>query len=361
MHLGQRRMFAEPKQCQKAACAGYGARCLGIDPIRAKVAAMTSLFIEQRRGFAVESVHAIDAVTCDASGDVRVLSGLDPVTTFRSAAKPFQLEVSVELLHERERSLLSGLDLALGAASHHGERFHVEALTRLLGKLGRREEELLCGAHPPLNQAAAEARWRQHEEPTVLCNNCAGKHTFMAAASAARDYPADYRPAEHPLQRAIEERLVQRTAYGITGTVVDGCGVPCFVLKLSGMARAYASLARETRVRGPSALSAIGRAMREHPLLVSGTEAFDGWLMQHSQAIAKVGATGVLCLGVSDQSLGLAVKVSTSVEAVRPVAVMAILQRYLPGLVADELPEHWRVIKNHAGDRVGEYVARFED
>ncbi|HEX5659960.1 MAG TPA: asparaginase [Polyangiales bacterium] len=322
---------------------------------------MTSLFIEQRRGFAVESVHAIDAVSCDASGDVRVLSGLDPLTTFRSASKPFQLEISVELLQERERSQLSGLDLALGAASHHGERFHIEALTRLLTKLGRRQEDLLCGVHPPLNQAAAEARWREGAEPTVLCNNCAGKHTFMAAASAAQDFPGHYTPAEHPLQRAIQERLVQRTAYGIVGTVTDGCGVPCFVLKLSGMARAYASLARETRVRLPSALSAIGRAMREHPLLVSGTEAFDGWVMQNSQLIAKVGATGVLCLAVPDHNLGLAIKVSTAVEAVRPIAVMAILQRYFPGFVGAELPEHWRLIKNHTGEVVGDYVARFED
>ncbi|MET0284305.1 MAG: asparaginase [Polyangiales bacterium] len=322
---------------------------------------MTSLFIEQRRGFAVESVHAIDAVTCDASGDVRVLSGIDPLTTFRSAAKPFQLEVTVELLQERERSQLSALDLALGTASHHGEGFHIEALSRLLAKLGRSESELLCGVHPPLSQAAAEARLSHGQPPSVLCNNCAGKHTFMATASAARDFAADYRPADHPLQRAILERLVQRTAHGIVGSVVDGCGVPCFVLKLSAMARAYAGLARETRVRLPSALSAIGRAMREHPLMVSGTDAFDGWLMQNSQLIAKVGATGVLCLAVPDHHLGLAIKVSTAVEAVRPIAVMAIMQRYYPGFIGAELPERWRLIKNHAGEVVGENVARFQD
>ncbi len=322
---------------------------------------MTSLFIEQRRGFAVESVHAIDAVSCDASGDVRVLSGIDPLSTFRSAAKPFQLEISVELLDERERSQLSGLDLALGTASHHGERFHIEALTRLLTKLGRQDDDLLCGVHAPLSAAAAEARWRNGEDPTVLCNNCAGKHTFMSAASAAQGFVADYRPADHPLQRAILERLVHHTAHGVVGTVIDGCGVPCFVLKLSAMARAYAGLARETRVRGRSALSAIGRAMREHPLMVSGSEAFDGWLMQHSQMIAKVGATGVLCLAVPDHGLGLAIKVSTASEAVRPIAVMALLQRYFPGFVTTELPERWRAIHNFAGTPVGEYIARFED
>lgn len=322
---------------------------------------MTSLFIEQRRGFAVESVHAIDAVTCDAAGDVRVLSGIDPLTTFRSAAKPFQLEVSVELLRERERSLLSAVDLALGAASHHGEPFHLEALPRLLTKLGRRESELLCGVHPPINQAEAQARWARGEAPTVLCNNCAGKHAFMAAASAAQDFPAEYRPAEHPLQRAIQERLVQRTGQGIAGTVIDGCGVPCSVLKLSAMARAYASLARETRVRGPSALSGIGRAMREHPLLVSGSDAFDGWLMQHSNLIAKVGAAGLLCIAMPDHGVGLAIKVSTAAEAVRPLAVMSILQRYFAGFVSEDVPARWKLITNLAGLTVGEYVARFED
>jgi L-asparaginase II len=322
---------------------------------------MTSLFIEQRRGFAVESVHAIDAVSCDASGDVRVLSGIDPLTTFRSAAKPFQLEVSVELLSERERSQLSAVDLALGTASHHGERFHLDALARLLTKLGRRESDLLCGVHAPVNQSAAEARLAKGEAPSVLCNNCAGKHAFMASASAARDFPAQYLPADHPLQQAIRERLEQRTAYGLAGTVIDGCGVPCFVLKLSAMARAYAALAREARARGPSALSAIGRAMREHPLLVSGTEAFDGWLMQSSSIIAKVGAAGLLCIAAPDRGLGLAIKVSTGADALRPIAVMSILQRHLPGLIQEELPERFRVLTNHAGTHVGEYVARFED
>src|ERR1700712_362251 len=130
---------------------------LGKAHFRATIRAMTSLFIEQRRGFAVEAVHAIDAVSCDASGDVRVLSGLDPLTTFRSASKPFQLEVSVELLSEAARSHLSATDLALGTASHHGEPFHLEALARLLGKLGVTQHDLLCGAHSPLNVSAAHA------------------------------------------------------------------------------------------------------------------------------------------------------------------------------------------------------------
>lgn len=322
---------------------------------------MTSLFIEQRRGFAVEAVHAIDAVSCDASGDVRVLSGLDTLTTFRSASKPFQLEVAVELMSEAQRSQLSASDLALGAASHHGERFHVEALTRLLAKLGRSTSELLCGVHPPLDAGSAHQLFEQGEQPTVLHHNCAGKHTFMASAADAQHFDADYRAAGHPLQRAIYERLEAHTGYGLAGTVIDGCGVPCFVLKLSSMARAYATFARETKQRGPSALSAIGRAMRDHPLLVSGTDAFDGWLMQHTTAIAKIGALGLMCVAIPERGLGIAIKVSTGSELVRPVAAAAILSRHVPGLLNDELPARYRNVYNQVGEQVGEIVTRFVD
>jgi L-asparaginase II len=334
---------------------------LGFGLFQATMCAMTSLFIEQRRGFAVEAVHAIDAVSCDASGDVRVLSGLDTLTTFRSASKPFQLEVAVELMAESARSQLSAIDLALGTASHHGEPFHLEALARLLGKLGRSQQDLLCGAHPPLDAVAARAMIARGEEPTVLCNNCAGKHAFMSAAAEAQGFPADYRPAQHPLQRAIHERLETRTAYGLADSVIDGCGVPCFVLKLSAMARAYASLARETKQRGPSALSAIGRAMRDNAVLVSGSDAFDGWLMQHSSVIAKVGATGLLCIAIPERALGLAIKVSTGSELVRATATVAILERYFPGVLSVPLPARYYQVHNVVGTQVGELVTRFEE
>jgi L-asparaginase II len=322
---------------------------------------MTSLFIEQRRGFAVEAVHAIDAVSCDASGDVRVLSGIDTLTTFRSAGKPFQLEVSVELLSEAQRSHLSASDLALGAASHHGERIHIDALARLLAKLGREPSDLLCGVHPPIDLASAHELYAHGELPSVLHNNCAGKHAFMATAASVQQFERDYRPAFHPLQRAIQERLEARTNYGIAGTVVDGCGVPCFVLKLSAMARAYAAFAKETKQRGPSALSAIGRAMRDHPQLVSGSDAFDGWLMKHTTAIAKIGALGLICIAVPERGLGLAIKVSTGSEPVRATATGAVLGRHFPGVLTEPLPERYRLVHNLVGEPVGEIVARFVD
>lgn len=327
---------------------------------RATMRAMTRLFVEQRRGFAVEAVHAVHAVSCASDGSVRVLSGSDVVTTFRSAAKPFQLEIAHDLLRAEVRAALDLRDLALGTASQHGEPAHLAALGVLLSKLGCRESDLLCGAHPPLDAASAEALWARGERPSALHNNCSGKHAFMAAAARTQGYPHDYRPASHPLQQALRARLGTYTDGAVRGTVVDGCGVPSFVLPLSAMARAYARLACETAGGPTTTLGRIGAAMRAAPRLVSGSTAFDGWLMEHSDALAKVGALGLLCIALPVQGLGIAIKIESGSELARPVAVEAVLARVLPGLLTDPLPDSYRLVTNVVGAEVGAIVTRPE-
>ena len=50
------------------------------------------LTILRTRGAALESEHPISAVLCDPTGQVQQRIGEPMVTTWRSAAKPFQLE-----------------------------------------------------------------------------------------------------------------------------------------------------------------------------------------------------------------------------------------------------------------------------
>jgi L-asparaginase II len=323
---------------------------------------VVTLLIEQRRGFAVEAVHAIDAIACHVDGSLRTLSGVDAVTTFRSASKPFQLAASLASIGEELRAQLTSRDLALGSASHHGEPAHIAALEQLLGKLGCVPGELLCGAHAPVHGESAAVLLRTLQQPTTMHNNCAGKHAFMVAATRAQGYEPDYRPAAHPLQRAVAQ-VVADACGGFVGTVVDGCGLPSFVLSLSAMARGYAALARSLaqppQAREPSFLPAIVAALREHPLLMSGSEAFDGWLMRHSGVLAKVGAGGLLCLALPEQQIGIALKVRSGSELVRPAATMALLAHAFPGLVSAELPARNRLIYNVVGSEVGAIVTRF--
>ena len=267
---------------------------------------MSSVRVEQRRGGVAEAVHHVHACAVDASGAVKWRVGEDLISTFRSAAKPFQLEVCWGRLPEQVRALLEPEDLALGAASHHGEPFHVARLLQLLPKLGREPRHLYCGAHEPSAVAAARALWADGEQASVLHNNCAGKHAFMAAACAACGEAEDYRSAQHPLQRSIHDNIACRGNYSALSSVVDGCGAPCFVLPLSAMARCYAQLAEATREPASGILGQIGRAFLAHPTLMSGHLAFDGWLNQQG-VVAKVGALGLLCVALPQQGLGIAI------------------------------------------------------
>lgn len=318
---------------------------------------MQSLVVEQCRGFAVEGRHEIDAVVCDAEGRILEQVGEDMPTTFRSAAKPFQLECSLELLTAEQRAQLTSQDLAIGAASHHGERVHIDQVTQLLEKLGRRVEHLYCGAHAPSNAASAQALFASGHVPSALHNNCSGKHSFMAAASAVQGFAVDYLDPQHPLQQRITARVNERAGGSVKGVVVDGCGLPCFVLPLAGMARAWAQVA--VGMKAQDALGRIGTAMHAHPMLFSGTDAFDGWLAQQSPVLAKIGAGGLLCAALPEQGLGLALKVRSGGDAVRPVAAFNVLRRWFPALTVPELPAAFWQVTNVVGRPVGEIRARW--
>jgi L-asparaginase II len=302
-----------------------------------------------------EAVHRVHACAVDGQGRTLWQVGDDLLTTFRSAAKPFQLEVSWGRLPHALRAKLVAEDLALGAASHHGEPLHVAGLTRLLAKLEQTREYLYCGAHDPSALQAARDLYARGERPDVLHNNCAGKHTFMAAASAAQGEDEDYRPADHPLQLAIAANLARRSGYAALHSVTDGCGAPCFVLPLSAMARSYAALAQHTARDDAEVLGQIGRAFLSHPVLMSGSVAFDGWLNGQG-VVAKIGAQGLLCAALPGEGIGIAIKIESGTDVARAVAAYGLLQQRYPGLLREALPGVFSEVRNVVGDHVGDIV-----
>lgn len=312
--------------------------------------------VVQRRGGAFEAEHAFDAMLCDAEGRVLHQVGENLVTTFRSSAKPFQLATCLELLGARVEGLDERL-VAIGAASHHGEPDHVQHVVKLLAHFGRPSDEpLFCGAHPPFHAESAAAVWASGARPSVLHNNCSGKHTFMAAATAAAGWESDYRPLQHPLQQRILAQLQPRTGGTVRDGVTDGCGVPSWVLPLGGMARAWASLCQSATREPGSPLGRVAWAMQRNPWFTSGSEAFDGFLGSHANepVVAKIGADGLLCIGLIERGLGLALKMRSGANLPRAVAAMACLQRWVPGVVTTTLPGRFHELRNVEGDLVGE-------
>ncbi|MFT7624876.1 MAG: L-asparaginase II, partial [Myxococcota bacterium] len=193
------------------------------------------LLIRAHRGPGLEAEHPVSAVLSDTTGRVLRSIGPDMTTTWRSAAKPFQLEGSLSLLPPATRQALDAVDLSLGAASHSAQPAHIERVRDLMRRLGVTEDQLQCGGHWPMHTESTHALLRGEGHCTAIHNNCSGKHAFMVAAAQNDGADTDYLDPNHPVQRAIRDRVERYSGHPTDDLGTDGCGAPCFVLPLSAM------------------------------------------------------------------------------------------------------------------------------
>ena len=335
------------------------------------------------RGGHLESVHRGSIAIVDAKGTLLAYAG-DPAlrTCLRSAAKPFQ---GIPLLEYGgvDEFDLTGEEVALTCASHGGEPHHVSTAAALLRKGELDEEDLLCGAHLPYDEKAATDLRAAGEMPTVLHNNCSGKHAGMLLATQVMDVPqARYIDAEHPLQVLMRETVADFAdlAPEEVPIAIDGCGVPAFFLTLHRAALAYARLMTGSIERYAASGAHIVDAMTTFPHYVAGNwsittplmSAFDGELL------AKEGAEGFYAMALSpslraeltaplrlddDAAIGIAMKVDDgSMGRGRDPVILRLLE--LLGIDLDARPElqpyrAWP-LHNHTGTRVGEVRAELE-
>ncbi len=319
---------------------------------------MTDLTVRQLRNGLVETVHPCSAVVV-VGERVRWSAGTDLATFWRSSSKPLQLLVSLDQLPDDLVDALEDEDLALGAASHSGQPEHVSRVSRLLAQFGLTAEELRCGGHWPTHDGSKKRMLAGGEAYSSLHNNCSGKHTFMRAAAQARRWDADYLPLDHPLQ-ARNRAIIEDWGGVRTETGVDGCGIPTFHAPLSSMARTFGRLAAEMRDPGSRA-GRIGRAMAAHPWFVSGDGRLDLAVTRASTEplACKIGAEGLFCIAVPGRDMGIAVKCHTGQDAALAMAVRAVCDEVVPGLLAPETWP-WEVVKNVVGREVGTREATFE-
>jgi len=178
----------------------------------------------------------------------------------------------------------------------------------------------------------------------------------MLGASRHAGFSLDYRPEDHPLQRANLARLddLAGVAHGVS---IDGCSVPTFHAPLSGKARAWSRLA-EAMAHGTEPLGRIGWAMHREPWHMSGTERLDRAIVAcASEPLAvKIGAEGVFCIALPQRRAGLAVKCHTGNGDALAVAVKAVLHEHGVTLDGDFT---WERVLNVRGVLVGERSARW--
>ena len=283
-----------------------------------------------RRGPIAESVHHLQAVAVDATGR-RVFATAEPerVTSFRSAAKPFQLLPLIERGHA-DRFGFTPEEVAVMSASHTGSAHHVDLVTGILARLGLEPRHLACGYHEPSDPASLEDVRLHPEKRSPLYNNCSGKHAGMLALALAEGWPVEgYEREAHPVQQ-----LMRRTVAECCGLApealqvgVDGCSVSVFGLPLAAMAHGYARLAAAIAHGGDAraqALQRIGRALTAHPRAVEGAGRLSTALMETTggRVAAKGGAEGLELVAVPGRSLGIAVKCEDGgARAVAPATV----------------------------------------
>ncbi|MER5493825.1 asparaginase [Streptomyces sp. NPDC002454] len=284
-----------------------------------------------RSGF-VESRHRGHLVVLGADGTVeRAWGDVDAPVFPRSANKPMQAAAVL-----RAGVPLAGRQLALAAASHSGEPFHLELVRALLASHGLTEDRLQCPADLPLDAAEAEAYLAAGGVRERITMNCSGKHAAMLAACLRNGWPLDdYLDPAHPLQVLAREAVEAAAGERVAATGVDGCGAPLFALSLTGLARAFRAF-----VRAPegSPERRVAEAMRAHPEYVAGTRRPDTWLMREVPGVlAKMGAEAVQAVALPD-GRALAFKIEDGgVRASGPVLARALRLLGLHGEVLERI------------------------
>jgi L-asparaginase II len=332
------------------------------------MALQTEALVEVTRGGRVESEHRGAIAVVDANGELVAHSGdVGLISYLRSSAKPFQLLPLVES-GAADRFGFTDVELAVIAGSHSGEPRHVAAVRSILNKIGLSEDALQCGIHMPFNADAAKALKAAGREPTVLHNNCSGKHSGMLAQAVDRGLSThDYLDPQHPVQVAIRQRLAELggIASDEIGIGVDGCSAPCFAMSLQAAALAFARLA-EAREDG---LRRVAHVMMNYPEMVAGEGRLDTDLMRAAprRVVSKGGAEGYHGMGIvmkDGPALGVAIKIGDGDgrRGGHPVVIEMLRQiGVLDNVALRALKNYytWK-ITNHRGMEVGEVRVNFK-
>jgi L-asparaginase II len=324
-------------------------------------------FVAVTRGELIESVHAVAACAVDGAGnELLALGDVDIPVYLRSAAKPF-IAGAIVAAGTAERFGFDDREIAVIAASHNGEPFHVETVRGILRKIGRTEDDLQCGAHAPSYEPAARALLAEGVAFSAIHNNCSGKHAGILGLCAVLG--ADHRTyldAGNPAQEAILAFCARMTGDDPKAwpLAVDGCGIPVFATPLRRAARAFARLATlaDVSAEDGAALARVRAAIQAYPAYLAGTGRFDTDLIAATAGaiVCKGGAEGVHCDALLPQGAGLAVKVVDGHRRAVPPATVALLEQLgaLDAGARAALAGHANPpVRNVAGKVVGEIRA----
>ena len=332
----------------------------------AEAAPANPVAVEVTRGAMVESRHraAIAVVGADGAAVLAAGETARPVYA-RSALKPIQALALVET-GAAERFALGDQEIALACGSHRGEPRHVETVLGWLERIGCGADDLACGAHLPLDEAATRALLGEGRSPGAVHNNCSGKHAgFLSVARHLGHATEGYIRYDHPVQQLILGILEQMTGLDLGGAPrgIDGCSIPVIGVPLGNLALAMARFAdpRDQPDRRQEAAARIRRAMAAEPFMAAGTGSFTTRILEATgdEALIKGGAEGVYLGALPGPGLGIALKVDDGSNRAAQVIMGSLLRRF--GVLSEKDAEGLRdLLEPPVLDRAGAEVGRIK-
>ncbi|MGZ3774685.1 MAG: asparaginase [Pseudobdellovibrionaceae bacterium] len=327
------------------------------------MAAKQPLIVEVLRGPVVESIHQVMAVVVNEVGFVKTFWG-NPLflTVPRSSIKMLQALPFIES-GAADKFGLEDKHIALACSSHRGEKDHLAALSEWTEKVGIKETDFVCAPHMPYDENSAAEFIRKGQKPTVLCNNCSGKHAaIITTCKHLGEDPAGYEKYEHNAQKRLRKVLTEtmkvdhsKVSYGI-----DGCGILTYAVPLQSMAIGMSTFINPQQTpERKAAIERILRAVSSYPFYVSGSDSFNTAVIEKSQgrAIIKSGAEGVVCGFLPEKKLAFAIKASDGATRAAQFITSALLLQ-LGGLTETEFKALNKftqpTITNWKGDVVGQ-------
>ena len=261
----------------------------------------------------------------------------------RSCGKPLQstllIDNDIDLTPE---------EMAFCSASHAGEDCHIKVAVKLLKKLKIDVSMLKCGIHAPLSRGMQNIMIVRGDAPTVLHNNCSGKHIGYLALCKKNNWDMEtYDEPNHPLQLTVKAKI--NSMCGVTEKypmTTDGCGVPIVSMPLKNLAQGFVRL-----LEYPQLLQAI----KANSYIFGGENRLDTEIISKTEnLIAKVGAGGLCVVLNVKECNAFAVKINDASVEARRFALLEMINRIGWGEI-----KYDNRIKTIAGKIVGQVNVTF--
>ena len=301
---------------------GRSARACWGCPITAEVSPGNPVLAEVVRSGFVESRHRGAVAALAADGSPLLSAGTADVPMFpRSSNKPFQAAAMLRCGLKLDRELL-----ALAAASHSGEDFHVAGVRSILASAGLTEDDLqlpagLCRSTSRRSRAMIAAGRGPRPGPHELQRQARGD-----ARDLRRGRLADGDATRDPGIRCSSRSgttIARLAGEPVAAIGVDGCGAPLMAISVAGLARAFRAV---VLAEPGTAERAVADAMRAYPEWTSGTTRPERALMRAVPGLLlKSGADGVEGFALADGRAG-AFKIEDGAARGRVPVTVALLR-----------------------------------